>query len=86
MTDKKQFSSHCIQMFELYSAYIDNELDIKLTEEIKAHMLSCSECKACIASLRKTKELCNNIPDEKITKAFSEKLHNKIQSLISNNR
>lgn len=82
MKNNEKFSSHCLQMFEVYSAYIDGELDEKKRQEVENHMTSCKECQACIATLKKTKELCNHMPCQKAPDAFTKKLHEKIHNLI----
>ena len=81
--NNKSFSNHCIEMFEVYSQYIDGELTPAEKQEIELHISTCSECQSCIATLKKTRELCSGMPRIKTPGAFSKKLHERIQKLIN---
>ncbi|MDW7710429.1 MAG: zf-HC2 domain-containing protein [Deferrisomatales bacterium] len=44
----------CREILDHLSAYIDEELDVSLCEEIRRHMEGCSPCIAFLNTLKKT--------------------------------
>lgn len=82
MKNNEEFSSHCLEMFEIYSAYIDGELDKEKMTQVENHMNTCSECQSCIATLKKTKELCAHMPYQKAPDRFTKTLHEKIHKIM----
>ncbi|MDY0360861.1 MAG: zf-HC2 domain-containing protein [Desulforegulaceae bacterium] len=76
------YSNHCIQMFEVYSQYLDGELDEKQKKEVEEHIETCQECRACILTLKKTRELCSKMPRVKAPDDFSSKLHSQIKKIL----
>lgn len=79
----------CKKYFEKVSQYLDGELDAHTCEKIRQHLAACPECRDCVDSLRKTIDICRNMPKTKIPEemrenllqtlrdAFSDKLHPK---------
>jgi RNA polymerase sigma-70 factor, ECF subfamily len=55
---------HCKEMFSELSNYLDEELDDSLCEELEKHMDGCEPCKAFLASLEKSIQLCRKAPNE----------------------
>jgi len=54
----------CKEMFAELSSYLDDELDDSLCEELEKHMAGCEPCRAFLASLEGSIELCRNSPHE----------------------
>ncbi len=60
----------CREIFENLSAYIDEELDPSLCEEIQKHMEGCNPCVAFLNTLKKTVTLYkysgteNEVPEQ----------------------
>lgn len=69
-------------MFEVYSDYIDGDLDQNQKKDVENHIKTCTECQSCIATLKKTKELCSNLPRKEAPKNFSKRLHDKINNIF----
>ncbi|MCB9480306.1 MAG: zf-HC2 domain-containing protein [Desulfobacteraceae bacterium] len=82
MTDNEKYSNHCIQMFEVYSQYLDGELDENQRTEVEHHIETCSECRACFMTLKKTKELCSKMPRVKAPDDFTSRLHSRIRNIL----
>lgn len=80
--NKNNFSNHCIKMFEVYSDYLDGNLDEKKNKEVEDHIAGCTECRACMETLKKTTEICSVMPRIKTPEDFSKRLHEKIKSVI----
>jgi anti-sigma factor RsiW len=57
-------------MFERLSEYIDGELDVRLLECFDEHLRDCDPCRAFIATLRKTVELCRESGSEAPTRSL----------------
>ncbi|MGM0417933.1 MAG: anti-sigma factor family protein [Thermodesulfobacteriota bacterium] len=83
MNNTEDFSSHCLQMFEVYSRYLDGELDEASRKEVENHIETCSECEACLLTLKKTKELCSKMPRSEAPDDFTKKLRNKIKNILN---
>ena len=56
----------CKKHFEKVSQYLDGELDAQTCEKIRQHLQECPECRHCVDSLKKTIDLCRNLPKEKV--------------------
>lgn len=82
MTDNEKYSNHCIQMFEVYSQYLDGELDKNQRKEVEHHIETCSECRACFMTLKKTQELCSRMPRVKAPDDFTSRLHSRIKNIL----
>ncbi len=75
--------SHCLQLFDRLSEYIDGEMDEPQRREIEAHVAECVACCACLQSLRRTIALCKQAGRQTVPAVFSEKLHTMIQHFQS---
>jgi anti-sigma factor RsiW len=62
----------CRKYFEKVSQYLDAELDARTCEKIRRHLRACPECRHCVESLRKTIDICRNMPKEKIPREIRE--------------
>ena len=71
---------HCRRHFERLSEFIDGELDLMTSDEIKAHLESCPECAACLATFRKTVDLYKNLDPETLPPRFITELKKFIRS------
>lgn len=68
----------CKHVWEHISAYIDNEVDVKLRVEIDRHLETCEICSAVLDSTRNVVIL---VADERIFElpaGFGERLHERI--------
>jgi anti-sigma factor RsiW len=72
---------HCVAMFEKLSEYIDGELDRLTCRELEKHVENCISCKICLATLKKTINLCRGMAADPLPEGFSEKLK---QTLLQN--
>jgi len=63
--------SHCKEIREKLSAFIDNELPPEERSLIVGHLHQCSSCAQEESSLRKIVDLMNAIPDENPAPAFA---------------
>jgi len=68
-------------MFARLSEYIDNELDEITCRDIERHMASCKPCQVCLATLKRTVKLCENMKDQPLPQDFSLKLKHFIENL-----
>ena len=73
--------TQCIKMFARLSEYIDNELDEITCRDIETHMAGCPPCQACLATLKRTVALCNNMENKPVPRDFSTKLKAFINGL-----
>ena len=69
-------------MFARLSEYIDNELDEITCRDIERHMANCPPCQNCLATLKRTVKLCENIEDQPVPQDFSIKLKRFINDLV----
>ncbi len=69
---------NCIEVKELLSLYIDGELDVKTSEEVKKHMRFCSECYEEMEDIKKVIQECRECEDEELPDGFQEQLHKKL--------
>ena len=56
----------CMKHVEHISEFLDGELDEAASEEIRAHLRDCPECRRCIESLKKTVEVMKRCPRESV--------------------
>jgi RNA polymerase sigma-70 factor (ECF subfamily) len=73
--------SHCIEMFEKLSEYIDGEVDAKTCEEIERHIDACLPCKICLATLKQTVRLCQEVRQSPVPEDVSDRIHRLIEGL-----
>jgi RNA polymerase sigma-70 factor (ECF subfamily) len=77
----------CKEMFAELSNYLDDELDDSLCEELEKHMDGCEPCKAFLASLEKSIQVCrtapNESPDPRVAARFRRELMAEYQGLMS---
>lgn len=66
--------SMCIDCFSRLSEYIDNELGDVVCSDVKKHLEECTCCSACLATLRKTIELCGCVGDKPVPENLSARL------------
>jgi RNA polymerase sigma-70 factor (ECF subfamily) len=68
-------------MFARLSEYIDNELDEITCRDIERHIANCPPCQVCLATLKRTVAICENLKDQPVPKDFSKKLKDMIDNL-----
>jgi RNA polymerase sigma-70 factor (ECF subfamily) len=87
MDHDKHDPSHCLEMFEKLSEYIDGELDSVTCEEIERHAETCIPCKICLMTLKKTVTLCKGAEAEvPVPGTLSEKMKALIKELQQNSQ
>lgn len=79
MAEDKHDHSHCIEMFEKLSEYIDGELDQATCQELERHAETCIPCKICLMTLKRTVKLCKGAEGEV---PVPETLSHKMKALI----
>jgi anti-sigma factor RsiW len=78
-----QNPSHCLQLFDKLSEYIDGEMEEAERRDIEAHIAHCAACLGCLQSLKRTIALCKQTGHQSVPAVFSEKLHTMIQHIRS---
>jgi len=73
--------THCLEMFKKLSEYIDGELDQVTCEELERHVEECVPCKICLATLKKTVKICNEMESNPVPETVSQRLKEMIQNL-----
>ncbi len=73
--------SHCLEMFQKLSEYIDGELDHVTCAEIELHAENCVACFSCLETLKRTVAICKNAKEKPVPREFSRRLKEIIQSL-----
>ncbi len=74
MTHPHHDPSHCRDLFEKMSEYIDGELDAKAAADIRRHLTGCPHCAVCRDTLQRTVDLCRGLPARPVPPDFSAKL------------
>jgi RNA polymerase sigma-70 factor (ECF subfamily) len=64
----------CREMLERLSEYLDQELGEELRTAFRAHLAGCEPCEAFCRSLRRTVELCRQLPSDPIPEAVHRDL------------
>lgn len=64
----------CREMFERLSEYLDEALGEELRTAFQAHLAGCPPCEAFCRSLRRTVELCRQLPSDPIPEALHRDL------------
>jgi anti-sigma factor RsiW len=72
---------HCLEMFKKLSEYIDGELDQVTCKELERHVEECVSCKICLATLKKTVMICNEMESNPVPEDVSQRLKEMIQNL-----
>jgi anti-sigma factor RsiW len=75
--------THCLELFDKLSEYIDGETDETERREIEAHVAQCVACFGCLQSLRQTIALCKQAGRQPVPAVFSQKLQTMIQHIQS---
>lgn len=65
----------CLEVQELLSAFIDNELDENKKNEILEHIEKCSQCKKDVDELKTIIEELSSLEDVPLPESFHERLH-----------
>jgi RNA polymerase sigma-70 factor (ECF subfamily) len=68
----------CKEMFAELSSYLDDELDASLCEELEKHMDGCEPCKAFLASVEASIDLCRSAPNETPDPRIAAKLRQEL--------
>ena len=75
--------SHCLDLFDKLSEYIDGEMDEAERRELEIHISQCVACFGCLESLRRTIALCKQAGPQTVPAVFSAKLQTMIQHIQS---
>lgn len=65
----------CLEVQELLSAFIDNELDENKKNEIQEHIEKCSQCKKDVYELKTIIAELSSLEDVPMPESFHERLH-----------
>ncbi len=68
----------CKHVWEHISAYIDNDVDVKLRAEIDRHLETCEICSAVLDSTRNVVVLVADDRVFELPAGFSQRLHERI--------
>ena len=71
----------CIALFEKLSDYIDNDLDTVTCQDIERHAAECPACRVCLATFRRTIDLCRSMGDNPVPPSFSDRLQEAVAAL-----
>ena len=69
----------CDEILELFSLYIDNELDDEAAKLVKEHVELCSSCKDELLQLQQVVKMCNEVEEVELPEGFNEVLHQKLE-------
>lgn len=72
----------CREMFARLSEYLDGELSPERCQEFARHFEACVACEAFTRTLRRTIELCRELP----SKPLPESLRVELRALLSRGR
>jgi anti-sigma factor RsiW len=70
-----EMSMTCRELFARLSEYVDGELSQEICEEIRHHMEGCEPCVAFAKTLKKTAEMCRQLPSRPIPPEVAADLH-----------
>ncbi|MDM8536434.1 zf-HC2 domain-containing protein [Desulfobacterales bacterium HSG17] len=73
MTDEN-LHEKCVQLSEEISSFIDDELDSVDRQRIIAHLKKCEHCIVCCETLKRTIQLTEHLPLEKISISLDRQL------------
>lgn len=69
---------NCKNVQELYTAYIDKELDDAAMKKVEEHLASCVECREAFKMLSNIIITCGNMEEAELPADFSQKLHQRL--------
>lgn len=81
MTNEAHNPQHCLEMFKKLSEYIDGELDTLTCKELEEHVKECVACKSCLATLKKTVNICHEMGTNPVPAEVSQRLKAMIQNM-----
>lgn len=70
----------CKQLVALLSEFIDGQLPDHLCQEIQAHIADCEPCVAFVNTLRKTIQMCQQLPQQPLP----DELKSRLKELLQN--
>ena len=76
--------SHCVEMFEKLSEYIDGEVGLSTCQEIEKHIDACVACQICLATLKQTVKLCKEVKQSPVPADVSKRIQALIKELQEN--
>jgi anti-sigma factor RsiW len=74
---------NCEQVRKELSNFIDGEIDLKLRDEIVAHLSGCRRCSVLVDSLRKVIYVVGDERVFELPVGYSERLHRFLDEQIS---
>lgn len=69
---------NCSEYRELFTLYIDNELDDNTREKFENHVKNCEACRTEMEEIMQVMNLCASMSEEELPETFKEKLHKKL--------
>ncbi len=79
MKGKNDMKKDCLKKLENICEQLGEDLSSERCQKLKEHLENCPTCCAYVDTLRKTVELCRNLPDEKISNEAHQQLWKKLQ-------
>lgn len=73
----------CRKYAEHISEFLDGELDQATSEEIRAHLECCPECRACVESLKKTLKVMRQCPRESVPNDVKRRLREALRDCMA---
>jgi len=73
----------CQELFARLSEFIDEELPEGICSEIEAHLSDCEPCQAFLRTLRKTVEICQQLPQDSLPEEARRELRETLQAELA---
>ncbi|MDY0162148.1 zf-HC2 domain-containing protein [Desulfobotulus sp.] len=75
-----EIPSHCLALFDRFSAYVDGELQGEERRALEEHLQHCPKCRVCLATLTQSIRICNQVGSRPVPQSLSLKLENLAKS------
>lgn len=70
--------THCLNILRQLSAYLDDDLDGSVCDEIRRHLGACPNCETFVDSLKQTVSLCRHSPTPPLSSSEKARLRQRI--------
>ncbi len=81
-----EISMDCRELFQRLSEYVDGELSQELCQEIRKHLDGCDPCINFAKTLKKTADLCRQLPAKPIPPEIAAELRNFLAAHLPRSR
>lgn len=76
-----EIPAHCLALFDLFSAYVDGELQGEERRKLEDHLQNCPKCRVCLATLTQSIRICKKVGTRPVPQSLSLKLENLARNL-----